>query len=117
MLLCIIPFLCSVGGTGPLRVGAEFLRQQVGCTVARYSEPGWSNHGDIFLAAGFTDVQPYLYWDQQGSCVNFPSLISSLKSWPPKTVVILHAQAHNPTGVDPRSIIDYFTFLRFEDKV
>merc|ERR1712032_1403662 len=48
----------SLGGTGPLRVGAEFLQQQLGCRSARYSDPTWINHRDIFIKSGFTERGP-----------------------------------------------------------
>jgi len=93
--------LQSLGGTGPIRVGAEFLQQQIGCRVARYSDPTWINHRDIFIKAGFTDVSPYPYWNNTTRAPHFEALIECLKSSPPYTVFLLHAQAHNPTGVDP----------------
>ena len=91
----------SLGGTGPLRVGAEFLRHQLGCQAARFSQPTWSNHRDIFLKAGYQDVAPYPYLDDITNTLNFPSLLSCLDSSQPKTVFIFHAQAHNPSGLDP----------------
>ena len=66
----------SLGGTGPLRVGAEFLRHQLGCQAARFSQPTWSNHRDIFLKAGYQDVAPYPYLDDITNTLNFPSLLS-----------------------------------------
>jgi len=93
--------LQSLGGTGPIRVGAEFLQQLIGCRVARYSDPTWINHRDIFIKSGFTDVRPYPYWNNTTRSQTFEALIESLESSPPYTVFLLHAQAHNPTGVDP----------------
>ena len=91
----------SIGGTGPLRLGAEFLRQQLGCEAARFSDPTWINHRDIFVKAGFTDVQPYPYLDDSTMTFDFNSLMESMKRSKPRTVFILHAQAHNPSGLDP----------------
>ena len=91
----------SIGGTGPLRLGAEFLKQQLGCNSARYSDPTWINHRDIFLKSGFTDVLSYPYWDYENKRFDFDGLINCMKSCPEQTVFILHAQAHNPTGTDP----------------
>ena len=91
----------SIGGTGPLRLGAEFLKQQLGCNSARYSDPTWINHRDIFLKAGFSDVLPYPYWDYQQSKLDFQGLLDCMNTCPENTVFVLHAQAHNPTGRDP----------------
>jgi len=91
----------SLGGTGPIRVGAEFLQQQIGCRVAKYSDPTWINHRDIFIKSGFTDVSPYPYWNSSTRTPDFQSLFDCLESSPPYTVFMLHAQAQNPTGVDP----------------
>lgn len=82
----------SLGGTGPLRVGAEFLRGQLGCGAVRFSQPTWTNHRDIFIKAGYTDVSPYPYWDSNTKTIDFPALLSCLESSQPRTVFILHAQ-------------------------
>ena len=55
----------SIGGTGPLRAGAELLRRRLGFTRAVYSDPTWINHRDIFEMAGFDRVEPYTYYDRQ----------------------------------------------------
>ena len=82
-------------------------RKHLGCSSARYSDPTWINHRDIFLAAGFTDVQPYPYRFQvdtlstistriykylQTGSLDWTVVISSLAACPPRTVVVLHAQ-------------------------
>ena len=82
----------SMGGTGPLRVGAEFLREQLGCRAVRFSQPTWTNHRDIFIKAGYTDVSPYPYWDSNTKSLDFPALLACLESSQPRTVFILHAQ-------------------------
>ena len=82
----------SLGGTGPLRVGAEFLREHLGCRAVRFSQPTWTNHRDIFIKAGYTDVSPYPYWDTNTKAIDFPSLLTCLESSQPRTVFILHAQ-------------------------
>ena len=91
----------SLGGTGPIRVGAEFLQQQIGCRKAFYSDPTWINHRDIFIKAGFTDVSEYPYWNSAAMSPDFPALFKCLESAPPLSVFMLHAQAQNPTGMDP----------------
>ncbi len=62
----------SVGGTGPLRIGAELLRRKLGFTHAVYSDPTWINHRDIFQMAGFESVTTYKYWNykRQGETGN-----------------------------------------------
>lgn len=91
----------SLGGTGPIRVGAEFLQQQIGCRLARYSDPTWINHRDIFVKSGFADVKTYPYWSNLTRAPDFDSFYQCLETSPPYTVFLLHAQAQNPTGVDP----------------
>eukprot|EP00095_Tigriopus_kingsejongensis_P010551 snap_masked-scaffold349_size200065-processed-gene-1.12 protein:Tk10551 transcript:snap_masked-scaffold349_size200065-processed-gene-1.12-mRNA-1 annotation:"aspartate cytoplasmic" len=91
----------SIGGTAPLRVGAEFLHRELGFTRALYSNPTWMNHRDIFVKAGFAHVEAYPYWNKQTECIDFQGWIQTLKEQPENTVVILHTSAHNPTGVDP----------------
>merc|ERR1711962_293074 len=91
----------SLGGTGPLREGAEFLQQQLGCRAARYSDPTWINHRDIFIKSGFTDVCPYPYWNTTMKSLDFDGILASMEKAPPLTVYILHPMAHNPTGIDP----------------
>jgi len=91
----------ALSGTGALRNGAEFLSRITGLRCAYYSDPTWGNHGLIFKNAGFTDLRKYRYWDAQRKCLDFEGLIEDLENAPPRAVVILHACAHNPTGVDP----------------
>lgn len=76
-------------------------RAQLGCQTARFSQPTWSNHRDIFLKVGYEEVTAYPYWDNKTKNIDFPALLSCLESSQPRTVFILHAQAHNPTGMDP----------------
>merc|ERR1719466_278772 len=91
----------ALSGTGALRNGAEFLSRITGLRCAYYSDPTWGNHGLIFKNAGFTDLRKYRYWDAQRKCLDFEGLIEDLENAPAKAVIILHACAHNPTGVDP----------------
>ena len=64
----------SIAGTGALRLGAEYLKQQ-GFDFVCYSDPTWINHRDIFLKAGFKDVQPYPYWKYEEQRLDFDSLL------------------------------------------
>merc|ERR1719495_2035654 len=91
----------ALSGTGALRNGAEFLARITGLRCAYYSDPTWGNHGLIFKNAGFTDLRKYRYWDAERKCLNFEGFIEDLENAPAKAVIILHACAHNPTGVDP----------------
>jgi len=92
----------SVGGTGPLRVAAEVLRNQLGYTRALWSDPTWMNHRDIFLRAGYTHVEPYPCHRDDHENLLFDKMIRFLNEWEgaDETVLILHASAHNPTGID-----------------
>ena len=92
----------SLGGTGPLRLGAEFLRDQLGCRAVRFSRPTWTNHRDIFIKAGYTDVAPYPYWDADTKTLDFSSLLSCLEASQPRTVFILHAQVVREKGGERR---------------
>ncbi len=93
--------LQSLSGTGALRNGAEFLHRQLGLSTYYVSDPTWGNHNLIFKNAGFTDGRKYRYWDASSRALNFDGMIEDLKAAPERSVVILHACAHNPTGIDP----------------
>jgi len=90
-----------LSGTGALRVGAEFLARILGYKTFYFSDPTWGNHGLIFKNAGFTDVRKYRYWDANAKAFNFSGMMEDLENAPENSVVILHAVAHNPTGIDP----------------
>jgi len=91
----------ALSGTGALRNGAEFLARINGLKVVYYSDPTWGNHGLVFKNAGFTDLRKYRYWDANKKCLDFAGLMADLSEAPENAVIILHACAHNPTGVDP----------------
>uniref|UniRef100_A0A0K2VB58 Aspartate aminotransferase n=1 Tax=Lepeophtheirus salmonis TaxID=72036 RepID=A0A0K2VB58_LEPSM len=91
----------SIGGTGPLRLGAEFLREHLDLKTAYYSDPTWINHKHIFERAGFTQVEPYPYWNYDTYEIDFEKLCHFLKfEAKEKSVIILHASVHNPTGMN-----------------
>ena len=71
-----VSVLQSIGGTGPLRAGAELLRRRLGFTRAVYSDPTWINHRDIFEMAGFDCVEPYTYYDRQKQGTLFKTCMS-----------------------------------------
>ena len=95
-----------LSGTGALRVGAEFLKQQLDCSVALVSDPTWGNHNLIFKIAGFSTIKKYRYWDRANKCLDFSGMIQDIKDAPERAVVILHGCAHNPTG----KVDVYFNF-------
>ena len=88
-----------LGGTGGLKVGADFLKRLNPQAKVLISDPSWENHKALFTQAGF-DVQAYPYYDAQALGVNFPQMLASLASAQPGTIVVLHACCHNPTGYD-----------------
>ena len=90
----------AVGGTGALKVGADFLKR-VSPDVAVYiSNPSWENHRALFESAGF-DVRDYDYYDAATRSLNFDGFLAAVKAMPMGSIVVLHACCHNPTGVDP----------------
>jgi aspartate/tyrosine/aromatic aminotransferase len=92
--------LQTPGGTGALRVAADFLRQKVGAERIWVSSPTWANHSNIFKAAGL-EVDSYSYLKEDSLELDFTALTDSLAGIPAGDVVCLHACCHNPTGVDP----------------
>lgn len=90
----------TVSGTGALRVGAEFLSKFLESKKILLPTPTWANHKAVFSAAGVA-TGSYRYYDKENISLDFEGLIANLKSAEPGTAVLLHACAHNPTGVDP----------------
>ncbi|MEI8303552.1 MAG: amino acid aminotransferase [Burkholderiales bacterium] len=89
----------ALGGTGGLKIGADFLRRlQPGARIW-ISDPSWENHRALFEAAGFT-VNAYPYYNPQTHGVKFDELLACLQGLPANDIVVLHACCHNPTGVD-----------------
>jgi aspartate/tyrosine/aromatic aminotransferase len=88
------------GGTGALRVGADFLRDAGAGPVAWLSAPTWANHRGVFAAAGFT-LRDYPYYDPAARNVDAPAWLDALRRIPRGEVVVLHAACHNPSGADP----------------
>jgi aromatic-amino-acid transaminase len=89
----------AVGGTGALKIGADFIKRLEPNAIVAISDPSWENHRGIFESAGFT-VQNYTYYDPSTRGVNFEGMVKSLEALPAKSVVLLHACCHNPTGAD-----------------
>src|SRR5690606_3239274 len=90
----------ALGGTGALKIGADFLRQLLPQSKVAISNPSWENHRALFERAGFT-VETYPYYDPATHGLDFDGMLAGLKALPAKTIVVLHACCHNPTGVDP----------------
>ena len=88
-----------LGGTGALRVGGDFVKRLDTNAPAAISAPSWENHRGIFESAGY-QVLEYSYFDPKTRGVDFEGMVKSLESFPAKTLVILHACCHNPTGAD-----------------
>nr|XP_050853189.1 aspartate aminotransferase, mitochondrial [Vespula vulgaris] len=92
----------GISGTGSLCIGAKFLAQFFpGNRVVYIPTPTWGNHIPLFRHAGL-DVKQYRYFDPNTSGLDFKGLMEDLSKIPEKSIVILHACAHNPTGVDPK---------------
>ena len=88
------------GGTGGLRVAADFLRQTGAGDTLWMSEPTWPNHPQLFQAAGFR-IRPYPYTDATGRKIDEEAMLAALGQASPGDIVLLHGACHNPTGVDP----------------
>ena len=88
------------GGTGGLRVAADFLRQAGASATIWMSEPTWPNHPQLFQLAGFR-IRTYPYTDPSGRRIDEVALLAALGEASPGDTVLLHGSCHNPTGVDP----------------
>ena len=89
----------AIGGTGGLKVGADFLKRLSPNAQVLISDPSWENHRALFTNAGF-QVGTYAYYDAEKRGVNFEGMLASLNAAAPGTIVVLHACCHNPTGYD-----------------
>src|SRR3990172_690959 len=89
----------ALGGTGGLKIGADFLRQISPGATVRITEPSWENHRALFEGAGFT-VREYPYYDPKTHGLNFAGMLGALKKMPAGAIAVLHSCCHNPTGVD-----------------
>ncbi|KAG4194598.1 hypothetical protein ERO13_A06G063900v2 [Gossypium hirsutum] len=89
-----------LSGTGSLRVGAEFLAKHYHQRTIYIPQPSWGNHVKVFTMAGLS-VKNYRYYDPTTRGLNFQGLLEDLGAAPAGAIVLLHACAHNPTGVDP----------------
>ena len=88
------------GGTGGLRVAADFIKHNLPGATVWLSDPTWANHGAIFDAAG-VPTQTYGYLDRANNTLDFDAMSAALETMAAGDVVLLHGCCHNPTGVDP----------------
>ncbi|WP_374620670.1 amino acid aminotransferase [Pandoraea sp.] len=89
----------TLGGSGALKVGADFIKRYFPDAQVWVSDPTWDNHRFIFERAGFT-VNTYPYYDEATGGLRFEAMIDAIDKLPARSVVLLHACCHNPTGVD-----------------
>ena len=90
----------AIGGTGALKVGADFLHKFAPGAQVWISDPSWENHRALFEGAGFI-VNNYPYYNAATHGLDFEGMLAALDGAPPGSIVVLHACCHNPTGVDP----------------
>ena len=89
----------SVGSSGGLKVGADFIARWLPGSAVWVSDPSWENHRSMFEGAGLA-VHSYPYYHPRTGGLAFDAMCAALRALPPKSVVLLHACCHNPTGVD-----------------
>ena len=89
----------AIGGTGGLKIGADFLKRLNPDAKVLISDPSWENHRALFTNAGFP-VETYPYYDAANRGIHFDGMLSALNAAPAGTVVVLHGCCHNPTGYD-----------------
>ena len=89
----------TVGSSGGLKVGADFLKRWFPGSGVWISDPSWDNHRSMFEGSGFA-VGSYPYYDAAGGGVRFDAMLAALDQLPARSIVLLHACCHNPTGVD-----------------
>ena len=89
----------ALGGTGGLKIGADFLKRVNAGAKVLISDPSWENHRALFTNAGF-EVDTYPYYDAEARGIRFDAMLACLQAAAPGTVVVLHACCHNPTGYD-----------------
>lgn len=91
----------SISGTGALRIGGEFLaRYYPNAKTIYIPTPSWANHNAVFKDSGL-EVAKYRYYNKDTIGLDFDGMVADLKSAPDSSIILLHACAHNPTGIDP----------------
>jgi aromatic-amino-acid transaminase len=91
--------LQTLGGSGGLKVGGDFLKKYFPGSAVWVSDPTWDNHRAMFEGAGFP-VHTYPYYDAATGGLRFEAMLETLRGLPRQSIVLLHACCHNPTGVD-----------------
>ena len=89
----------AIGGTGGLKIGADFLKKLSPNAKVMISDPSWENHLALFRGAGF-EVESYPYYAAATRSINFEGMLAALNAAAPGTIAVLHACCHNPTGYD-----------------
>ena len=89
----------ALGGTGALKLGADFLKRLNPDAAVLISDPSWENHQALFTRAGF-EVAKYRYYSPADRGIDFAGMVEDLRAAAPGTIVVLHACCHNPTGYD-----------------
>ncbi len=89
----------AIGGTGGLKIGADFLKKLLPNAKVLLSDPSWENHRGLFTQAGFV-VTSHPYYDAAKKGINFDGMLAALNAAAEDTIVVLHACCHNPTGYD-----------------
>jgi len=90
----------TLSGTGALRLGAEFVKRYAPGASVYISTPTWGTHNSIMDQAG-VPYKPYRYWDKENRNLNLAGMLEDIEAAPKGSIIMLHAAAHNPTGVDP----------------
>jgi len=89
----------TLGGTGALKVGADFLKRMNPSATLYISDPSWANHRAVFEQAGF-EVKTHPYYDAATNGLKFEDMLSAFEQMPAGSIVVLHVCCHNPTGID-----------------
>ncbi|CCD67304.1 Aspartate aminotransferase [Caenorhabditis elegans] len=90
----------SISGTGALRIGGQFVEKFIPSKTLFYPTPTWANHLPVFRNSGLS-IQPYRYYNQETLGFDVEGALEDISKMPEGSVILLHACAHNPTGVDP----------------
>jgi aspartate/tyrosine/aromatic aminotransferase len=90
----------TLSGTGALRLGAEFVKRYGEGKSVYISTPTWGTHNSIMDQAG-VPYKPYRYWNAEGRNLDLSGMLEDIQGAPDGSIIMLHAAAHNPTGVDP----------------
>ena len=108
----------AIGGTGGLKIGADFLKKLNPNAKVLISDPSWENHRALFTQAGFV-VESYPYYDAARRDIDFQGMLAALQAAPAGTIVVLHACCHNPTGYDitPAQWDDVIAAVKAKDLV